>query len=549
MLLGIDVGGTFTDAVVIEHGHILIYAKTPTTHHNLLEGILNVLDEILTEVDKSKLKRVSLSTTIVTNALIQNRTDKVGLCLIPGPGFDISSKVPVKPFWLSGYIDHRGREVKEPKKDEVLKACEYYSNYDVFAVVGKFSVRNPKHEVLVADWLREFAEPRHITTGSAVSGSLNFLRRTNSAYFNAAVWHQFEIFAEAVEQALRQREVNAPVYILKADGGTVPLEAAKLLPVEAIFTGPAASVLGIMAMSKIDRPAVSLDIGGTTTDIALWHDERPLFAARGASINGFPTAVAAFRLKSVGIGGDSFISRTGGQIQVGPLRKGPAMAAGGSHPTLSDAMIVAGLESFGNKARSNEAISLVTLPGQTINDAAWEVLNKAAEVVKTEIYKMIDEQAAEPVYRVEDILSAQYFNPEFVIGVGGAAKGLAPLVAKQLNVAYRVPEASMVANAIGAAVAKPTFALTLRADTAQGYYTIAELAVKRSIACRKFTLTDANQLAADFLKKRAAQIGIEVCDIEVLNQEEFSMVRGFNSIGKILSTKVQIKPGVLTMVT
>lgn len=545
MLLGIDVGGTFTDAVIVASGKIVASAKATTTHHDLLEGILKVLDEILPAVDQSQLQRVALSTTIVTNALIEGRTEKVGLCLIPGPGLDINNHIPAPAFILSGYIDHRGREVKKLKKTEIQQVCERYTEYDVFAVVGKFAVRNLMHEALVAEWIKEAAKPSHITTGSAVAGSLNFWRRTNSAYFNAAVWRQFNNFSDAVEQALLQRKISAPVYILKADGGTMPLASAKTLPVEAIFTGPAASVLGIMAMYNTDRPAVSLDIGGTTTDIALWENGKPLFASRGATIKGFPTAVRSYRLKSVGIGGDSFIRRENGELRVGPMRKGPAMAAGGNWPALSDAMIAAGLANFGDRNRAHQAVSQVALPGQSIIDAAWAVLNTAAEMVKKAVDEMIDEQAAEPVYRVEDVINTTRFEPEILIGVGGAAGGLAPLIAKRFGIPCRVPNGAMVANAIGAAIARPTIDITLRADTAQGYYTVAELAVKQNIANRRINLTDAYQIAVKYLQERAGQVGIDASDIELVHQEEFNLVRGFNSIGKIISSRVQIKPGVL----
>lgn len=548
MLLGIDVGGTFTDAVLVASGRILASSKMPTTHHNLLEGILSALDAVLPAADNNQLERVALSTTIVTNALIEDRTDKVGLCLIPGPGIDIGKIVPVEPVILSGYIDHRGRKVREPELAEVRAACQYYSDCDVFAVAGKFAVRNPQHEMMVADWINEIAKPQYITTGAAVAGSLNFWRRANSAYFNAAVWRQFTHFSDAIEQALWQRGIDAPVYILKADGGTMPLAAAKMLPIEAIFTGPAASVLGIMAMYHDDRPAVSLDIGGTTTDIALWQEGKPLFASQGAVVKGYPTAVRAFRLKSVGIGGDSFVRYEKGELKVGPMRKGPAMALGGSDPTLSDAMIVAGLSTFGDLDRACQAMTYIALPGQMPGDAAKAVLDVAAGIVKQAIAEMIDEQAAEPVYKVEDIVNKTCFDPQMIIGVGGAAAGLVPIIAEQLNLSYQVPDGSMVANAVGAAVACPTLDITLRADTAQGYYTVAELAVKNSINSRRFSVADAQQLAVEVLRERAAQVGIEAADVEIVQQEEFNLVRGFNTVGKIITCRMQIKPGVIMTV-
>lgn len=544
MLLGIDVGGTFTDAVVVSDGKLLAQAKAPTVNRDLLSGVLSAMDQALSGLDVGKLKRVALSTTIVTNAVVEGKIDRVGLLLLPGPGMDITALVPETPYFLSGYIDHRGRETAKPAEAEVAAACRRIKDTDVFAVAGKFAVRNPEHEQAVFGWVERYAAPAYITTGTAISGALNFLRRANSAYYNSAVWRHFGRFALAIRQAMSERGVSAPLYVLKADGGSMPLAAAMLRPVEAVFTGPAASVLGIIALSAPSGEAVSLDIGGTTTDIALWRDGIPLFAERGAKISGYPTAVRSFWLRSVGIGGDSFVRRQNGEIIVGPMRQGPAMAVGGPAPTVADAMIVAGLAAFGDKALAIEAMRQVAAPGEDPAATAESVLSLAAEKVCAAIRIMIDERAAEPVYRVDDIVRGVRPKPASVIGVGGAAKGLAPLVAKRLGLTSVVPDGAMVANAIGAAVARPTLEVTLRADTAQGCYTIAELGLKASLPQKHFSLDSARDLAGRHLAERAGQAGISVTAVETVYAEEFNLVRGFSTIGKIITCQLQIKPGV-----
>lgn len=549
MLLGIDVGGTFTDAVAISDGQVIAQAKTPTTPQQLLTGILNALDQLLATVDKAAIERVALSTTIVTNALVQGLTDAVGLLLLPGPGMDITKLVPEQPYILSGYIDHRGREAAVPTRNEVAAACRELAGRQVFAVAGKFAVRNPAHETKVGEWVQEIAQPQHVTLAASIAGTLNFLRRTNSAYYNAAVWRHFGNFARAVEQAMTERGIAAPVYVLKADGGTMPLTAAKANPVEAIFTGPAASVLGIMATTCPKTPAVSLDIGGTTTDIALWNDGVPLFAERGAAINGYPTAVRAFRLQSVGIGGDSLVQWDAAKLKVGPERQGPPMALGGPAPTVSDAMIVAGTADFGERNLAFQAMAQLAQGEQSPAEVAQLVLQQAAEQICAVIAKMIAEHAAEPVYRVDDIINSTPLVPNVVIGVGGGAAGLAPLVAEQLGLACQVPAAAMVANAIGAAVARPTIAVTLRADTEQGCYTVAELGLKHQLPSRRFELAAAREEAARHLVERAGQIGLAVDASETVYEEEFNLVRGFSTAGKIITCQLQIKPGVLMTVT
>jgi len=545
MLLGLDVGGTFTDGAAIADGKVISVVKTPTTHGDLLQGILTAIDQVMEEVGSKSFTRIALSTTIVTNALVEGNIDQVGLCIMPGPGMDIVAALPVAPYVLSGYIDHRGRVLTMPSQDEVIAACHQFNKCDVFAISGKFSVRNPCSELAVTQWVRRQASPEHITIGSEVSGTLNFLRRTNSAYYNAAVWRQFNIFATAVETALKARGISAPVYVLKADGGTLPLLVARDYPVEAIFTGPAASVLGIMAMNPTEIPALSLDIGGTTTDIALWQNGVPLFAEGGASVGGFVTALRAFRLSSIGLGGDSLVYRVRGELKVGPMRLGSAMAVGGPGPTVTDAMVMAKLIEFGDRRLAMQAMEQLAINGQTPREVADVVLGVAVNIISQAIDDMLAQQANKPVYRVADIVHGTRFTVAQVIGVGGCAAGLVPLIAAHLGVPYDLPKQGMVANAIGAAVARPTVDITLRADTAEGYYTVAELGIKNKLPGRKFTLTDAYQLAAQHLAELAAIRGISLGATEIIQSEEFNVIQGFLTVGKIMTCRLQIKPGVL----
>lgn len=545
MFLGLDVGGTFTDGAAVVAGKVISVVKTPTTHGDLLQGILTAVDQIVEDIGSSDFTRIALSTTIVTNAFVEGHIDQVGLCIMPGPGMDIKSALPVEPYVLSGYVDHRGRSLTVPRQDEVIAACRQFSSCDVYAISGKFSVRNPCYELAVAQWVQEQANPNHITIGSGVSGTLNFLRRTNSAYYNAAVWRHFNIFATAVETAFKARGICAPVYVLKADGGTLPLLVARDYPVEAIFTGPAASVLGIMAMNPTDSPSLSLDIGGTTTDIALWQNGVPLFAEDGARVGGFATALRAFKLSSIGLGGDSLVHRVGEVLKVGPMRLGSAMAVGGPSPTVTDAMIVAELIEFGDGQLAIEAMEQVAIGEQTPREVADIVLREVVNIISQAIDDMLTRQANKPVYQVAEIVQGTRFIASHIIGVGGCAAGLIPLIAGHLGLTYDLPKQGMVANAIGAAVARPTVDITLRADTAEGYYTVSELGIKNRLPNGKFTLTDAYQLAAEHLAELATIRGISPGVTEIIQSEEFNVVQGFRTVGKIMTCRLQIKPGVL----
>jgi len=545
MLIGIDVGGTFTDAVLIAGGKVAVQVKVPTDGCDLLATVLKALDELLQGVAVSDVERVALSTTLVTNAIVQGQVEPVGLFIMPGPGADWKGRVPGDPLVLSGYVDHRGRVRQKAGLDELAEACRNMPEQKIFAVSGKFSVRNPELENEVAQSLGRQMKPLNITCGASVSGSLNFIRRTNSAYYNAAVWKRFQDFAGDVELALTRRRILAPIYILKADGGTIPLATAKNLPVESIFTGPAASVLGVMALCRPESSAVSLDIGGTTTDIAFWKSGAPLFDAKGASIDGYNTAVRTFRLRSIGLGGDSWVRRDSGALEIGPERKGPAMALGGPVPTVTDALVVAKLCQIGDPAKAEAAISLLSFPGKSIQETAAEIINQSAELIRTAVDKMLAEEAASPVYRVADIVQPDRFEPELLIGVGGGARGLAPVVAQLMNLRWQVPEYAMVANACGAALARPTLDITLRADTAAQEYAVPELGLRRKLTDRRCTLEQVRQLAGEHLQERATIAGIAVPDIETTFEEEFNLIRGYSTVGKIFSVGVQIKPGIL----
>ena len=297
MLVGIDVGGTYTDAVLIDQGRAIRQVKVASLHNQVLKSILNALDEILHGISPQQIERVAFSTTLVTNAIVQGTMERAGLFIMPGPGADWQGRLAGEPMVLSGVVDHRGRVRQDTSEQEVRQASRRMEQTKVFAVSGKFAVRNPAQEKRVADWIAEEREPRYIACGSEVSGNLNFIRRTNSAYYNAAVWPRFQEFADAAAAALHARGIQAPLLILKADGGTLPLAKARELPVESIFTGPAASALGVMALCPPGVPAVSLDIGGTTTDIALWRGGAPLMDAKGAAVGKYLTAVRTFRLR------------------------------------------------------------------------------------------------------------------------------------------------------------------------------------------------------------------------------------------------------------
>ena len=536
MLLGIDVGGTFTDAVILEQGEIAAQAKRATTHDDVLHCVLAALDAVLKPELAAKLERVVISSTIVTNALTEGRLDEVFLAVIAGPGMNIAGHLPVTPCYLQGYVDHRGKITAQLDLLKLLKQ----RGKGVAAVSGKFSVRNPQLEYQAEHELKKCGYKK-IFLGSGLSGELNFVRRTNSAYFAAQVYELFAHFCERIREALAERGIHAPVHILKADGGTLPLAVALEQPVEAVFTGPAASVLGIEALAAPTVNSISLDVGGTTTDIAFWENGLPLMAKRGAVINGFPTAVRAFHMRSVGIGGDSRIHKTADGYTVGPEREGPAAAVGGEVATLSDALIVAGYVSFGDTARSLAALEKF---GGEPQLEAQKIIASAVGIIRETIEVMLDEWAKQPVYTVDDVIRGTEFVPAQLIGVGGGAPGLIKALGEAMELPVEIPAGAMVANAIGAAVARPTLSAGLRADTTEGFYIIPESG-RRERLPQRFTQKVAEELLSSWLREQTADWQLPDAETELVSCEHFRTVHGYYDTGDIYNLRMQLRPGIL----
>lgn len=542
MLLGIDVGGTFTDAVLLDKQQVLAQAKVPTTYDDVLQCLLAALDAVLPQVANAaqRLQRVVISSTIVTNALTEHKLEPVFLAVITGPGMNIKGHVPVEPYYLSGYVDHRGKitaQIDWSKHRDLLNKKGSGS----CAVSGKFAVRDPQLEFQVEHELKKCGYKK-IFLGSELSGELNFVRRTNSAYFAAQVYELFKKFSQRIARALVERQISAPVHILKADGGTLPLEVALEQPVEAVFTGPAASVLGIEALAAPSVNSISLDVGGTTTDIAFWERGLPLMAKRGAFINGYPTAVRSFHMRSIGIGGDSRVHKLpNGSYQVGPEREGPAAAVGGSVATLSDALIVAGYVSFGDAARAKAAVA--ALGGESCAEAQ-KIIASACASIQATINEMLTEWAKQPVYTVDDVIKGTEFVPEQLIGVGGGAPGLIKALGEAMPLPVDIPLGAMVANAVGAAVARPTLSAGLRADTTDGFYIIPESGRREKLPYR-FNKQAAEELLRQWLLQQTEEWLLPDRETELISYEHFNTVHGYYDTGDIYSLRMQLKPGIL----
>lgn len=565
MLLGLDVGGTFTDAVIIDGHRVVATAKRRTTKDNLMNGIGEALDAVLEGYDTSNIEQVTLSTTVVTNTIVEEKEQVVDLYVVTGPGRNVDDIFPVKPIYLQGYTDHRGIVVEHTPADAVrgiANMVQARSGTDLAAVSAKFGVRNPQEELSITEELKNTYHV--ISNGSLLSGSLNFPRRTISAYFNSAVTPVFTVFKKNVEDALSARNIVAPLHILKADGGSLPIEHMLSRPVETAFTGPAATVLGLSALGVIgNQHTVALDIGGTTTDISLWKHGRPLMTKNGVSIREYPSAVRSFAVTSVGIGGESVVRFKNGNLTVGPERVGPSVALGGVEPTLGDALIVLGHANYGdfnlasralqdladaiqaalqsnNINTSNNQLTLI----KTASDVARLILQNALETIQRGVDEVITVENKRPIYVVADIVNPDIFVPEHIVVVGGTAPSLGASIGEYMDLPITIPENAAVANAIGAALALSTIELTVHVDTKRRLLVIPELGIKQ----QNCTLKRAEQVverAKEALSEEAFRLGLDTSqEIEIISIEDFPVVEGWQSMERLITVKVQLAAGV-----
>ncbi len=550
MYIGLDVGGTYTDAVLLEKGQVRAWSKVPT-RQDLLTSLLESFDMIMTGVHADLIERVVLSTTMITNLIAEKKYDPVGLILIPGPGLDHSHyNYNTETCILSGAIDYRGREIVPLSPGEVEGALERMAslNYKKVAVIGKFSSRNNKHEKEVFKRIQQANLDWQVEMGHQVAGQLNFPRRVMSTLLTCATRDKYQFFTDSVLAALDNRGIKCPVYILKADGGTMPLKTSLAAPVETIFSGPAASILGVQALIPPGETAVVVDIGGTTSDLALILSGQPLLSSKGANIDGQMTHVRALAVKSVPVGGDSVVERVGREIILLSERIGPPYCMGGPMPTPTDALKVLGLTRLGDLNRAKEAMQILGGPlGMREWEVAARIMMLVTGTITSEIAGMFRSWEQEPAYRVWEVLQKKKVRPDTVVGVGGAASGFLTQIAAALDCYPVIPPYARVANAIGAAVARPTLQVSLRADTEQGTFSIQEEGFQGPIEDAPFNEDKALELARKWLWKRAEKYGLKdnLGDVEVIRKEVFNMVRDWVTRGKLIDVSVQTKRGIL----
>ncbi|MDB5658960.1 MAG: hydantoinase [Cypionkella sp.] len=374
--LGVDTGGTYTDAVIVDEAADLVIgkAKSLTTRADLALGIGRAVDAALAQsgVAAKDVALVSLSTTLATNALVEGQGGRIALIFV---GFDdgdlergglIEALKGDPVVKIAGGHSHAGTEVA-PLDLAALEAHlrELGPQVMGFAVAARFATRNPVHEITIRDMVRAVTG-RPVTCSHELSAQLNGPKRALTAVLNARLIGMIDRLVAACERHLEAIGITAPLMVVRGDGALISAAMVRERPIETILSGPAASIVGARWLTGAKDALVS-DIGGTTTDVALLRDGLPEIDPQGARVGGFRTMVEAVAMRTTGLGGDSEVhlitEGLAGGMRLGPRRLIPVSLLASEHDAMVHAALDRALSS--DRAGDMDGRFVVPMAGQT----------------------------------------------------------------------------------------------------------------------------------------------------------------------------------------
>ncbi|MGA1020738.1 MAG: hydantoinase/oxoprolinase N-terminal domain-containing protein [Candidatus Puniceispirillales bacterium] len=347
-ILGLDTGGTFTDAALIETGSgaLIAKAKAPTTRADLSIGLGQAINSVLEKLsadERPKLRRVCLSTTLATNAVVEGMGGRIGLVMI---GFSESSLGKNNLGHSLGhdpvaFIDGGHKTDGKPQAQLDIAALEEFAKkhkneISALALAGHFATRNPEHEIMARDLLREITGCP-VTCSHELSSELGGPKRALTALLNARLINLLDRQITATKGILDQAGLVADLMVVKGDGSLISEDVACIKPVETILSGPAASISGAAHLAAV-KDAIISDIGGTTTDITIMTNGTPRLSSKGATVGGWSTMVEAADIRTSGLGGDSEVRLMDRGVQggviLGPRRSVPISSLAMTSPEI-----------------------------------------------------------------------------------------------------------------------------------------------------------------------------------------------------------------------
>tara|TARA_B100000686_G_scaffold355372_1_gene473832 strand:+ start:11008 stop:13032 length:2025 start_codon:yes stop_codon:yes gene_type:complete len=403
--LGIDTGGTYTDAALLDSSdNIVAHGKALTTQNNLATGIHNVLEQ-LPAAAMTHIRLVSLSTTLATNAVVEERGAPVGLILA---GYNpkqmeqsnLVTAIRNGQFTLiAGSHDAIGNETAPLRIDnipEILK--DWQTKVSAIGISGIFSVRNPTHEIRLKNLVENHID-LPITCGYELASLLDAPRRAVTVAINASLIPFISELIKAVHKILKEHNVKCPLMIVKGDGSLIPADIALKRPIETVMSGPAASIVGACHLQKTKNSIVA-DMGGTTTDIAIIANGKINLSDQETIIGDWHPMVETIKLVSIGLGADSEARYQGGiGLAIGPRRVVPMSLLGNLYPHVND-ILEAQLEKT-STARTNRFVLRHHATEEQITNFTpterqlWEQLDN--EPIELEAIKNKDREQAKAI--------------------------------------------------------------------------------------------------------------------------------------------------------
>ncbi|AZU60141.1 hydantoinase/oxoprolinase N-terminal domain-containing protein [Neobacillus mesonae] len=368
--IGIDVGGTNTDAIILDENRQLIHSVKSPTSLDIKTGIETALRNLLKEanIDKSKITHAMLGTTQCTNAIVERKKlAKVGVIRL---GYPATASVLPYTSWpkdmverlsgnyalVHGGYEYDGQLLSELDEGEIKTLLEeWLEKVESIAIVGVFSSIKNDQELRVRDLIHEVYGEEFPVSCSSLIGSVGLIERENATILNAALCKVIETTTEGFVHALEEEGIsNVEVYLCQNDGTLMSIEYAKQFPILTIACGPTNSIRGASYLAQIKNTMV-LDVGGTTSDIGVLQDGFPRESSVAVEVGDIRTNFRMPDIISVGLGGGSIVRVDNGRITVGPESVGykigqEALVFGGNTLTTTDIAVRLGLADVGDKS-------------------------------------------------------------------------------------------------------------------------------------------------------------------------------------------------------
>ena len=410
-LIGVDTGGTYTDAAIIEaKGHrVVASAKSITTKGDLAIGVSGAITEAIAKLPQGlqakDIALVSVSTTLATNAVVEGHGSAVGVVLI---GFDaamvertgIAKAFPGIPIEvIAGGHDHNG-DARVALDEEALRlaVARMADRVDAFAVASAFAVRNAAHELQARDIIVALSN-KPVTLSTELSSSLDAPRRALTAALNARLISRVSMLIEAVSRSMAELGIKCPLMIVKGDGTLALAQSVATRPIETVLSGPAASLVGAQWLSGLQSFIMS-DMGGTTTDLGVLWDGRPRVNQEGAEVGGWRTMVRAIDVRTIGLGGDSEVALgPNAALTINPQRIVPVSLLGARYPQVL-AMLEADLADVDGGGSMHGRFVLLPF-GARVGGKTGEVSEREAEVLRSVT------EAPQPLRKLATSMNAQ----------------------------------------------------------------------------------------------------------------------------------------------